>query len=89
MFLGGCTKEQKIKEKIFVKIYADLVIAQDSLAVDSLVFTKEQKKIFVRYNVTKNLYIKTLDYYKNNPDKWKSLFKKVIYYLREKEKRKP
>lgn len=89
LFLWGCAKDQKIKEKTFIKIYADLVIAQDSLAADSLSFTDEQKVIFVRYNVTKNLYIKTLDYYKKNPDNWKSFFEKVIAYLRENEKRKP
>ena len=89
LFLWGCAKDQKIKEDIFVKIYADLVIAQDSLSADSLGFTDEQKKIFTRYNVTKKLYIKTLDNYKINPDKWTSLFKKVIAYLREREKMKP
>ncbi len=89
LFLGGCAKDQKIKEETFVKIYADLVIAQDSLALDSLSFTNEQKIIFTRNNVTKKLYIKTLDHYKKNPDKWKSLFEKVIAYLREKEKKKP
>ena len=88
LLFWGCAKEQKIKEKTFVKIYADLVIAQDSLAVDSVSFANEQNVIFTRYNVTKKLYVKTLDHYKKNPDKWKSLFEEVIAYLREKEKKK-
>lgn len=89
LFFEGCAKDQKIKEKTFIKVYADLVIVRDSLAADSLSFTNEQKVIFARYNVTQKLYIKTLDYYKKNPDEWKSFFKKVIAYLREKEKKKP
>lgn len=89
LFLGGCVKDQKIKEETLIKVYADLVIARESLAADSLSFTNEQKVIFTRYNVTQKLYIKTLDFYKKNPDKWKSFFEKVIAYLREKEKKIP
>jgi len=89
LLFSGCAKEQRIKEKIFVKIYSDLVIAQDSLAADSSMFVNVQNKIFLRYNVNKDLYIKTLGYYKKNPGKWKLFFKKVIAYLREKEKKKP
>lgn len=87
--LGGCSKEQKIDEKTFVKVYSDLVIAQDSLAMDSTAFVNEKKNIFTRYSVSKEMYVKTLEYYKKNPDEWKALFKKVIAYLREQEKKKP
>jgi len=88
LFLSSCSKEQKIKEETFVKIYSDLVIAQDSLAADSTGFETEKKNIFLRYKVTKEFYINTLEHYKNNPQEWKSLFKKVIVYLREQEKKK-
>ena len=88
LLLGGCAKEQRIKEKTFVKIYSDLVIAQDSLVADSSGFVDEQKNIFTRYNVDQKIYVKTLEYYQKNPDEWKSLFKKVIAYLHEQEKKK-
>ena len=87
--LVGCSKDKKINEDKFIKIYADLVIAQDSLAADSSGFVHEKGKIFSNYKVNEELYLKTLEYYKNNPEEWKSLFKKVIAYLREQEKKKP
>lgn len=86
IILAGCSKEDKIiKEDTFVLVYTDLVIAQDSLSADSSGFVKEKQKIFSKYNVNKKLYLKTLEYYKENPEEWKKLFDKIIIYLRKKE----
>jgi len=82
----GCSKEKKINEDTFVLIYTDMVIAQDSMSAGSTGFEIEKKNIYSRYNVDKELYIHTLDYYKKNPEEWKKLFDKIISYLKEKGK---
>jgi len=86
IIFSGCSQEKIIKEDTFVLVYTDLVIAQDSLSADTTEFETEKSNIFSRYNVNKELYLHTLDYYKNNPEKWKILFDKIISYLRKKEK---
>ena len=85
--LAGCSKKNAINEDKFVKIYADLVIQQDTLKNLSVKNDSLKQIVFKRYNVTEEEYKKTIDYYNNDPSKWQEFFKRVKGYLEELNKK--
>lgn len=78
---SGCSSKKIIDQDKFVKIYADLIIAQDTTnaAVKNNNTLKEE--ILKRYNVTDSEYKETVSYYNQNPKEWQTFFNKVIEYI--------
>jgi adenylate kinase family enzyme len=85
--LPGCSKNKVINEDKFVKVYADLVIQQDTLKNLSVKIDSLKQIVFKRYNVTEKEYKKTIEYYNNDPRKWEEFFKRVKGYLEELNKK--
>ena len=81
LLIAGCSKSKIINEDKFVKIYADLVIQQDTL--NSLHYKTDSTKlaVFKRFNVNEEDYKNTIDYYNQDPGRWENFFDKVTSYL--------
>lgn len=87
-FLSGCSNEKIIDEDKFVKVYADMVISQDTMstpangAVAGYTNTKKLRdEILKRHNVTDEQYKQTINYYNKNPQDWERFFNKVVTYI--------
>jgi adenylate kinase family enzyme len=87
LLIPGCSKKNVIDEDKFVKIYADLVIQQDTLKNLSVKNDSLKQIVFKRYNVSEKEYKKTIDYYNNDPRKWEKFFKRVKGYLEKLNKK--
>lgn len=77
----GCSKKKIVNQDKFVKIYSDLVIAQDTTGSPPKTNEKLKKEILKRYNVSNQEYRETIAYYNKNPKEWDMFFKKVIAYV--------
>ncbi len=87
--LSSCSDNKVINEDKFVKVYSDLIIAQDTIPNNSAAFNSVKKKIFARYNITSEDYKNTIEYYNKNYEKWKSFFAKVTAHIEAMKGKKP
>jgi hypothetical protein len=76
-----CTQEKEVDQDTLVKVYVDILIAEDTLArnMDSLLIVKES--IFENYNITKENYFHTINKYALQKKNWDEFFKKSLDYL--------
>ena len=58
-----------------------MLIAQDTVTLSSAGLDSLREAVFKRYNVTKELYKTTLDYYDKDSDRWGNFFNKVIAHV--------
>ncbi|GMU96718.1 MULTISPECIES: DUF4296 domain-containing protein [Ignavibacterium] len=77
----SCKEKPPINEEQFVKIYADLISAPDSISVDTLKFSDYKKKVFSDFGCSENEFEQTVKFYNQTPEKWDEFFKKVIKYV--------
>jgi hypothetical protein len=80
LLLSGCTNKT-VDENKFVKIYAEMIIAQDTADYAPNNFKSIQDTIFKRYGVTRVEYNATVDSYNKDPQKWENFFDKAIAYV--------
>ncbi len=80
-FLPGCSKNKIIDEEEFVKIYTDIVIAQDTSNVAANKFDSLKTVIFKRHGITNKEYSSTIEYFNKDPQRWEKFFDKVIAYI--------
>ena len=85
-FINGCSGDNIISEDKFVKIYSDLIIAQDTVSSRMKNNQELRKEILSRYNVTEAQYKATVDFYNKNPNQWEEFFTKVTAYINELKK---
>jgi hypothetical protein len=76
---SGCSKT--VDEDKFAKIYAEMIIAQDTATFAPNNFKPVQDTIFKRYGVTRSEYTATVDSYNKDPEKWEKFFDKAIAYV--------
>jgi len=81
--ITSCNRNKRIDEDKFIKVYVDLIFAQDTLKTDILQIKKD---VLARNSVTETEYEKTLKYYNSDPEKWREFFDKAISYLEELKK---
>ena len=80
LFCTNKPEQQKtINEKTFVQIYCDVITQADYLK-------EKQKQAFVdsvlnQHHVTRQAFENTIERYKKNPKKWKSVFEKIVAEL--------
>ena len=84
--LSGCSKNNIINEDKFVRVYADLIIQQDTLNTLNYKTDTVKIKIFKKYNITAKDYKNTIAYYNHDPGKWEKFFEKVTAYVEELKK---
>jgi predicted nuclease with TOPRIM domain len=66
------------KHDPFVDLYADIVIAQESGKTSYEEMREVRLELFKKYNMSEEEYKKRLDYYNQDPRRWKEFFDKVI-----------
>ncbi|HPI37364.1 MAG TPA: DUF4296 domain-containing protein [Ignavibacteriaceae bacterium] len=79
---------QVMPEEKFVSFYYDYVIAQDSLGYDVETAKKVREELFVKYQTNERMYIKTIDYYSEDPKRWEIFFDKVMKKMEDTRKTK-
>ncbi len=79
-FLSGCSKNN-IDEGKFIKIYTDIVVAQDTIKAPSYNFDSLKTVVFNRYGITSKDYNSTIDFYNKDPQRWEKFFDKVTAYV--------
>lgn len=86
--LQSCTDDNTIQDKEkFAKVYVDLLINEEQNRNDSLKINSGKEIIFKRYGVTQKQYEATIEYYNQNPERWKEFFDDVNNYYNQIEKK--
>lgn len=85
VIIPGC-EDQPVNEDKFIKVYTDLVIAQDT-SERSLPLYEIKKIVFAKNRITEQDYNHTLRFYNENPGKWETFFDKAIAYLEKQRKK--
>lgn len=78
----SCSDDKTIKdEEKFAKVYIDLLISEEQNRSDSLKIKSGQENIFKKYGVSQKQYEATINYYNQNPERWREFFTKVDDYF--------
>jgi Domain of unknown function (DUF4296) len=80
-FQLSCTNDKVIDENKFVKIYADLVIVQDTLNGNKTVFDSVKEVVFKKYDVSQERYDSTINYYNRDVKRWENFFNKASAHI--------
>ncbi len=83
VFIFSCSKDDILPEDKFIKIYIDILVAQDTLADNSISNDSLKTLVLQKHNVTDSLFTKTIEYYNYNPDKWEKFFEDAIRQVEE------
>ncbi len=79
--LLSCSNDKVINEDKFVKVYTDLVIAQDTLQINEANFDSVKQSVFKRHGITSRQYEYTVNYYNEDVKRWESFFNKTTAYI--------
>jgi hypothetical protein len=85
--LFGCDQNKIIEEEKFVKIYTDIIIAEDTTSASSKSKDDIIKAVLSRHNETIDDYKTTIQYYNQNSERWEKFFTKAIAYLEAKRRK--
>ncbi|MDR3627980.1 MAG: DUF4296 domain-containing protein [Ignavibacteriaceae bacterium] len=80
ILLPGCSNKTVDEDK-FAKIYAEMIIAQDTANYAPNNFKPVQDTILKRYGVNRTEYTATVEAYNKDPQKWEKFFDKAISYV--------
>jgi hypothetical protein len=86
LLFTGC-QAHKIQEDKFIKVYTDIMIAQDTSRPNTNINLIKQQ-VFNKDGVTEKQYDYTVDYYNKDPKKWEAFFNKAITYLESQKSKK-
>lgn len=81
-----CNQNKIIDEEKFVKIYADIIIANDTISGASHSADTVLQRVLLKHNVTLEQYEATVQYYNQDSERWEKFFSKAIAYLEQKKK---
>ncbi|GAB4299947.1 MAG: hypothetical protein Kow0098_26880 [Ignavibacteriaceae bacterium] len=82
-FLPSCSEKNIIPEDDFVKIYAGLVIQQDTTQADFNEMKSLRSELLGQYGYNEEFYKQTIEYYNQQPERWEAFFDKVIAYVEQ------
>ena len=83
VFIFSCSKDDILPEDKFIKIYIDILVAQDTLTDNSISNDSLKTLILQKHNVTDSLFTKTIEYYNYDPAKWEKFFEEAIKQVEE------
>lgn len=76
--LTGCSKNTPIKDEgKFASVYVDILVSMEKNRGDMKAIENARQKIFAQYDTSEEQYKATLEYYNQNPEKWKEFYTKV------------
>jgi hypothetical protein len=95
-FFYSCTDKEPLEQEKMIRIYAELLLAQDS-SLSALNFKpgkaaiqdSVKRAIFRKYNVSPKSYEETIQYYNENQERWVDFFRNTIVYLDSLKKQSP
>jgi hypothetical protein len=79
----SCSEDEIIPEEKLVKIYVDILIAQDTTTDKSISADSLKIIVLAKYDVPDSLYIKSIEHYNSSPAKWEEFFNNAIKYVEE------
>lgn len=82
----SCENKYIIDEEKFVEVYAKLSLIKELYPDNPTQFFKERGKIFNEYKIDEKKLDETINYYNEDPERWKSFYEKVIKYLEKLQK---
>jgi hypothetical protein len=86
--LASCSDGPPVKEGKFIKIYVDMLIAQDTTRSNGKQLEGIKKEVLKKFSVSETDYNSTLKYYNADPKRWSEFFDKAIAYLEQLKKEK-
>jgi hypothetical protein len=87
LIILGCS-HKTLNEDEFAKIYAEIIIAQDTAKFTPNNFKPVEDKVFKKYGTTGIEYEATVASYNRDPEKWEKFFNKAISYVEDLKKQK-
>ena len=81
LFIASCSKDRILDEDKFVKVYTDLVIANDTIPEKTANFDSVKQAVFNKYGITAGQYDSTVNYYNKNVERWQNFFKAATAYI--------
>ncbi len=79
--LSGCSRSKVIDENKFIKVYTDLIIAQDTAAAPINNLDSLKAIVFKQDQITADEYNATVEYLNKDPQRWEKFFNKAIAYV--------
>ena len=70
-----------MSQDIFVKVYVDLLIIQDTTSAEVYSLDSVKRVVFQKYNVSPGQYDSTIQYYNSEPDRWIEFFDSASAYV--------
>ena len=86
--LASCSDNPPVKEEKFIKIYVDMLIAQDTTRSNGKQLESIKKEVLKKFSVSEADYDSTLKFYNSEPKRWSEFFDKAITYLEQLKKQK-
>ncbi len=77
----SCSEENPIPEDKLIDIYVDILIAQDTVAAESVPIDSIKTMVLAKYDVNDSLYNFTIQYYNRHPERWEKFFNRAIEYV--------
>ena len=81
ILIFGCNKENTIPEDEFIKVYVDILVAQDTLQNKSIPPDSIRAIVLGKNNIPDSVYKQTIDYYNSSEERWEKFFDKAIKYV--------
>lgn len=81
VLLFSCSNDKVMEEEKFVKVYTDLIIAEDTLGANYPVFDSVKADIFRRHNISVEMYDSTISYYNEDKERWERFFSLATAYI--------
>jgi hypothetical protein len=83
VIIFSCSKDDILPEDKFIKIYIDILVAQDTLTDNSISNDSLKTLILKKHNVIDSVFTKTIEYYNYDPAKWEKFFEEAIKHVEE------
>ena len=83
VLFSACEKSPALPEDKFIKVYVDILVAQDTLQDKSIPPDSIRAIILKKHNIPDSLYTNTIDYYNSSEERWEKFFDRAIKYVEE------
>lgn len=81
-FAISCENQPPLDHKKFVKLYADIIIMEDTASISQ---AEVKKIIFDQYKISQKKYNMMIDYFNEDADRWQKFFDDVLAHLENKK----
>jgi len=79
----SCSEKPPVPEKKLIKIYVDMLVAQDTISNKAVSIDSLRTIILKKYDLSGKSYRESIQYYSKDPEKWNRFFDKAIEYVEE------